>query len=492
MIKNLYLYNSNQSVPMVVNTVDLLYRKLADELAALINNGGFQSGDRLPGVRHQAQLRGLSIATVITAYRQLEDWGLLEVRNRSGFYVKAKSAAAVQPPRIVVTTMRPAPVTGQDMVLQLIKAATNPAIVQLGAAVPAPEFLPTRAVEQAITKVLRQQRVRANNYEFSTGALELRRQLSRRLADSGCAVHPDNLVITNGCQEALSLALRALTQPGDVVAIESPTFYGLLQVVESLGLEALEIPTNPRSGMSLEALELALSRWQVKACVVTPNFSNPLGCCIPEDNKRKLVSMLKERQIPLIEDDIYGDLSFSHARPSLLKGLDDNVILCSSVSKTLSPGLRVGWIAAGAYQDKIEYMKYVLNLATSTIPQLAVAELLENGQYERHLRRVRGDYAQAVARMTEAVIHYFPEGTKITRPEGGFVIWLELPGEIDTFVLAHKALESGISIAPGPIFSASQKYRQFIRLSCACAWGNRVERALVTLAGLIQQGSNPA
>lgn len=465
--------------------MDILYRKLAEELASLINGGGFQSGDRMPGIRTQAQLRGLSIATVITAYRQLEDWGLLEVRNRSGFYVKTKAALAVPPPRIVVTTMRPAPVTGQDMVLQLIKAANDPAIVQLGAAVPSAEFLPTRAIEQALTKAARQYRVRAANYEFSPGAPELRRQLSRRLADAGCAVHPDNLVITNGCQEALTLALRAVTSPGDVVAIESPTFYGLLQVIESLGLEALEIPTNPHSGMSLEALELALGRWPVKACVVTPNFSNPLGCLMPDEHKQKLVAMLRAHEVPLIEDDIYGDLSFSHARPSLLKSLDDNVILCSSISKTLSPGLRVGWIAPGRHQDKVEYMKYVLNLATTTIPQLAVTGLLENGQYERHLRRVRGDYAQAVARMTEAVIDYFPEGTKITRPEGGFVIWLELPGDVDSFSLARKALEQGISIAPGPIFSASQKYRQFIRLSCACEWNNRVDRALIGLAGLL-------
>jgi len=239
--------------------------------------------------------------------------------------------------------------------------------------------------------------------------------------------------------------------------------------------------------MSLEALELALSRWPVKACVVTPNYSNPLGCCMPDEHKRKLVAMLKARSIVLIEDDIYGDLSFNHARPSLLLAMDPeaDVILCSSVSKTLSPGLRVGWIAPGRFQEKVEYMKYVLNLATAGIQQLAVAELLESGQYERHLRRVRSEYEQAVARMTEAIIHYFPEGTKITRPQGGFVIWLELPGDIDTFALAHKALTQGISIAPGPIFSASQKYRSFIRLSCACVWDKRIERALATLAGLI-------
>ncbi|WP_323815743.1 PLP-dependent aminotransferase family protein [Cellvibrio sp. NN19] len=466
--------------------MDILYRKLANELAGLIQSGSFQSGDRMPGVRQQARQHQLSIATVISAYRQLEDWGLVEVRNRSGFYVKNPRITPLPAPRMHVTTMRPAPVTGQDMVLQLVKAANDPAIVQLGAAVPASEFLPTRAIEQALTKVARHHRVRSANYEFSPGAPELRRQISRRLAEAGCAVHPDNLVITNGCQEALFLALRAVTQPGDVVAIESPTFYGLLQVIDALGLEALEIPATSQTGMSLEALELALSRWPVKACVVTPNFSNPLGSTMPEANKQRLVSMLKARQITLIEDDIYSDLGFGQVRPSLLKALDDNVILCSSVSKTLSPGLRVGWIAGGIHQERIEYLKYVLNLATATAPQLAVAELLENGQYERHLRRVRGDYAQAVTRMTKLILDNFPEGTKISQPQGGFVIWLELPGNIDSFDLAKHALAAGISIAPGPIFSASQKYTSFVRLCCACEWNARVESAVIKLAGLIR------
>lgn len=465
--------------------MEILYRKLADELATMIQAGGFQAGDRLPGVRQQATLRQLSIATVVSAYRQLEDWGLLEVRNRSGFYVKQRPLPKVMPPRVHVTTMRPAPVTGQDMVVQLIKAANDPAVVQLGAAVPTAGFLPTRAIEQALARVARQHRVRSASYEFSPGAPELRRQVSRRLAEAGCAVHPDNLVITNGCQEALSLALRAVTQPGDVVAIESPTFYGLLQVLDALGLEALEIPATAQAGMSLEALELALGRWPIKACVVTPNFSNPLGASMPEAHKRRLVAMLRERGVTLIEDDIYGDLGFSQARPSLLKALDENVILCSSVSKSLSPGLRVGWIAGGSHQGRIEYLKYVLNLATATIPQLAVADLLESGHYERHLRRVRVDYAQAVARMTKAVLELFPEGTKISQPQGGFVIWLELPGNLDSFALARQALAVGISIAPGPIFSASQKYSSFIRLSCACEWNNRVERALVNLANLV-------
>lgn len=463
------------------------YQNLANELIRSLKEGKIKPGERMPGVRQQAQKRGLSIATVLSAYRQLEDSGWLESRSRSGYYVRPRKTLDVPPPRILVTNMRPALVTGQDMVLQLIKAANNPNIIQLGAAVPAAEYLPTRAIERALIGAARFNRERAANYEFSPGASELRQQLAKRMAEAGSHVHPDNLVITNGCQEAITLALRAVTQPGDVVAIESPSFYGLLQVIESLGLEAVEIPATPQTGLSLEALELALSRWPIKACVLIPSFSNPLGCSMPLENRQRLVAMAKAKKLVIIEDDIYGDLAFNHKRAPLLQGLDPDadVILCSSVSKTLSPGLRLGWIAPGKYQEKVEYMKYVLNLATPTLAQLAVANLMESGVYERHLRKVRGEYAQAVARMSEAVLHYFPAGTKISQPQGGFVIWLELPGDIDSFELAKRSLTLGISIAPGPIFSASQKFRSFIRLSCACRWEPKVERALATLGQLI-------
>lgn len=469
--------------------METLYQQLAEDLRTSIRQGSFQPGDRLPGVRQLSRQRNLSIATVIAAYRLLEDQGVLESRQRSGFYVRAQLSNRIPQPRPLTDTPHPAPVTGQEMVVQLIRAASNPSVVQLGAAVPAPEFLPTRAIERALIRSARQHRVRSANYEFSPGSPELRRQLARRMAEAGCAVNPDNLVITNGTQEALSIALRAVTRPGDVVAIESPAFYGLLQVLESLGLEALEIPTHPLTGISIEALELAISRWPVKACVVVPNFSNPLGASMPLEHKKRLVRLLDRQQIVLIEDDIYGDLAFSGQRPPLCMGMTNsgNVILCSSVSKTLSPGLRVGWIAPGRFQQRVEYMKYVLNLATPTIPQLAVADLLESGVYERHLRKVRGEYAQAVARMTQAVSDYFPEGTRVTRPQGGFVIWLELPDSVDSFDLARRALAQGISIAPGPIFSPSQKYRNFVRLSCACVWNTRVEKALIKLGSLVAE-----
>ena len=464
-----------------------LYEKLASEVAGQIKQGIFRAGDRLPGVRVFSGQRNISAATAVAVYRKLEDEGFIEAKARSGFFVRARPISTIAEPGISKPKTRPRPVSGQELALQLVKAANEPDMVQLGTAVPDPSFFPARAVERALSTTVRQQRLRATGYAFPPGISELRQQISRRMAESGCSVSAEDIVITNGCQEAITLALRALTSPGDLVAIESPTFYGLLQVIDSLGLKALEIPTHPRDGISLEALQLALEQWPVTTCIVVPNYSNPLGYCMADERKRQLVKLLTMHRIPLIEDDVYGDLGFSQRRPSTCKAYDKNgtVLHCSSFSKTLSPGLRIGWIAPGRYLEKVEYLKYVTNLATSTAPQLAVAQLLESGAYERHLRKVRNEYAFAVERMIEAVDRHFPEGTKVTRPQGGFVIWIELAKEVDTFELARQLLDQGISIAPGPIFSASQRYRNFMRLSCACEWTNRIERALATIARLL-------
>lgn len=464
-----------------------LYATLANTLRTGIEGGAYQPGERMPGVRTLSTQQGVSIATAVMAYRTLEQEGFLESRQRSGFYVRPRAAVAAPEPRVSAPTPRPRPVTGQELVLHLAQATHDPAIVNLGAAVPAPEFVPMQAIERALVKAARHHRVRAATYAFPPGDPELRRQIARRMGEAGCPVHPDEVVITNGCQEALTLALRAVTQPGDVVAIESPAYYGLLQVIDSLGLEALEIPTHPRDGLALDALELALERWPVKACVAVPNFSNPLGYRMSDPNKLRLVSLLARSGIPLIEDDIYGDLGFRTPRPLICKGLERqaDVIYCASFSKTLSPGLRIGWIAPGRHLERISYLKYISNLATSSLPQIAVAELLGSGQYDRHLRAVRSQFAAAVTRMTEAVISHFPEGIRVSQPAGGYVIWVELPKGTDSIRLAQRALEKGISIAPGPIFSATQKYRNFIRLSCACKWDARVERALATLGLLL-------
>lgn len=468
--------------------MESLYQQLAEELAAQIASGVYAPGERLPGVRGLARTRGVSVSTVVAAYQMLTDRGHIDARPRSGFYVQARQSIQPIAPEPTAKARPPRLVTGQAMAMALIKAANDPGIVQLGAAVPDPAFLPTQAIGRALAKVMRTQRAHAAGYMMPPGAPELRRQIARRMSDTGNVVSADDIVITTGCQEALSLALRAVTQPGDIVAVESPAFYGLLHVLESLELEALEIPAHPRDGIVLDALAFALERWPVKACVLSPNYSNPLGCIMPDDAKHTLVRLLDKHNVPLIEDDVYGDLGFEPHRPSTCKGLAPraDILYCSSFSKSLSPGLRIGWVAAsGARRERIEFLKYVTSIASPTAPQLAVADLLASGRYARYLREVRGRYASAVARMSDAVMQVFPEDTRISQPQGGFVLWVELPAGTDSFALVRRALRQGVSIAPGPLFSASGKFGNFIRLSCARTWDAQLERALLTLAKLL-------
>ncbi len=467
-----------------------LYEQVASRLAEQIDEGLYRPGDRLPGVRRLARQFGVSISTIVQAQGLLEDDGHLEARPRSGYYVRAQVWPRPEAPAISRPTVRPMPVTGQELVLRLVQAANEPDFIQLGAAVPAPDFLPTRAIQRALAAAARAGGRELATYQFPPGSPELRRQIARRMADAGCRLTPDEIIITSGCQDALILALRAVASPGDVVVIESPSFYGLLQAIDSLGMKALEIPTDPATGISLEALELALEKWPVRACVLTANFSNPLGCVMPVDKKQALVTLLARLDIPLIEDDIYGELGFAGDRPPALRAFDETggVIYCASFSKSLSPGLRLGWMAPGRWREQIEYLKYVTSLAAPTLSQLAVADFLQHGGYDRHLRQVRGAYARQVAIMTRAVGKYFPDGARVTQPRGGFVLWVELPEKVDALSLCQQALEQRISIAPGPVFSASGKYRNFIRLNCAQPWNDALDRALMIVGRMAATG----
>lgn len=464
----------------------MLYQELANTLQTLIHDQVYPIGSSLPGVRRLSEQHGVSVSTAVSACQELERRGMLEARPRSGFYV-LQPPVLREPPRKTAPGRSPRAVTGQERMLHLAQAANDPAIVNFGAAVPNPDLMPVAALERAFRTVLREQRRRCVGYEFPPGAPELRAQIARRLAASQCQITPDEIVITNSCHESLSIALRLLTKPGDTVALESPTYYGLLQVIESLGLKALEIPTDPVDGISLDALALALERWEIAACVLIPNFSNPLGVCLSDARKQALLKLLSQHQVPLVEDDIYGDLPFSGKRPRPIKSWDREglVTYCASSSKTLSAGMRVGWLVPGHDNKRAEALQYMNTVAVSTPSQLALAHYLRHGHYDRYLRQVCAEHARSVARMTDRVTQLFPPQTRVSRPCGGFVLWVELPGQIDTLALSERALEAGVSFAPGALFSASGKFGNCLRLNCAVHWDARVERALLTLARMI-------
>jgi DNA-binding transcriptional MocR family regulator len=464
-----------------------LYEDVAGRVALLVEKGALRAGDKVPSVRKLSRQQKVSIATVLQAYRLLENQGVIEARPQSGYYVRALCLRPPAEPEMSKPAPSATKVSVGDLAVQVIKATRDPSLVRLGAALPSPELLPTQQLNRAMTSLGRRFPQAGNSYDAPPGNTALRTQVARRAVEAGCILSPDDIVTTCGCQEALNLCLRAVAKPGDTIAIESPTFYGILQIIEMLGMRALEIPTHPRDGISLEALGYALESHPIKACLFTPNFNNPMGSCMPEASKERLVAMLAQREIPLIEDDIYGDLGFAPQRPKTCKSFDKQglVLLCDSFSKTLAPGYRVGWTAPGRYQAQVEHLKFVSSIATATLPQMAIADFLANGGYDHHLRKVRRLYAQKVQQMTQAITKYFPEATRVTRPAGGHVLWVELPPHINSLELYRRALAAKISIAPGPIFSAKQKYQNFIRLNCGNPWSEVIENALIKLGQLI-------
>jgi DNA-binding transcriptional MocR family regulator len=470
-----------------LNCEDVLYKQVALRISELIEHGTLRPGERVPSVRKYSVQQNVSIATVMQAYRLLEDRGMIEARPQSGYYVRAQRWAPPPEPAMSRPAPRAVSVCVSDLVLQMVKAGRDPKLVRLGATLPSPELYPVVELNRAMASAGRRAPVAANSYDAPPGNHALRVQVARRALEAGCTLAPDDILTTVGATEALNLALRAVAKPGDVIAIESPAFFGILQIIESLGMRVCEIPTYPREGICLDELEERLEPCGVKACLFTLNFSNPLGSCMPDEKKKRLVRLLAQREIPLIEDDIYGNLTFEATRPKVAKAFDEDgwVLLCDSFTKTLSPGFRVGYVAPGRFRERVEFLKFVNTGATPSLPQMAIAEFLQTGGYDHHLRKIRRYYAGNVQRMRDTVSRYFPPGTKMTRPAGGMCLWVELPGPVDSLELFHEAMAARISIAPGPLFSAKQKFQNFIRLNCGNPWSDAIEGAIRKLGELI-------
>ena len=467
-----------------------LYEHLADELGQAIDRGALRGGDRLPSVRRLAQERSVSVATVLEAYLRLENAGLIEVRPKSGHFVRRRAQLTAEPraPRACNTPSR---VTVSDAYLKILAAMRDPELLPFGCATIDPTYLPIAALNRIINQLTREMTTVGARYEGAPGLLTLRRQIARRAVDSGVAISEHDLCTTIGATEGLSLALRAVAHHGDVIAVESPAYFGVLQIIEGLGMRAIEIPANPRTGLDVDAFEETLHSQEIRAVVCSPTLLNPLGSIMPDEERDKLVRLTRRHDIPIIEDDAYGELVFDGSRPRPLRAFagpseDSNVILVSSVSKTLAPGYRVGWVAGGRWHDQIIRLKYGSTLACPTLPGMAVAEFLASGGYDRHLRRRRAALAGHVERYREAIATKFPDGTRVSSPRGGFVLWVELPPGVDSLVLHEQALKRRIVVAPGPLFSARQRFTNFIRISCGMPWCDRVEQGLDTLARLVR------
>lgn len=464
----------------------LLYEKVAGRIERMIEQDLLQPGDKVPSIRGLSRELKVSMSTVFQAYYQLENKGLIEARPRSGYYVKTFARQYSPPPNPGTTLKMPLNVRVDGMVSELIGRKRDEAVIDLAVSGPSTELLPVARLNKAVQLAIRRQKGMAYQYAFPPGNPNLRRLIAQRSWDWKSVLLPEDLVITNGCMEALNLCLRAVAGPGDTIAIETPAYYGVLQCIEGLGMKVLEVTTDPETGVNLDELEKALDRTRVAACLFMPSFSNPLGSCMPEEKKQKLVAMLSERQVPLIEDDVLGEIHFGHSRPRPAKSFDQEglVLYCSSFSKTISPGLRIGWAAAGRYREKVERLKFMTSIGTPEILQEAVAVFLENGRYDFHLKKLRMAYHNQVRKYSAAVCTWFPKGTRITHPRGGHLLWIELPEHTDAVELQKRALKAGISILPGNIFTACNKYRNHIRIGCCRIWDPETEKAIKVLGQL--------
>lgn len=464
----------------------LRYEQIAGVIQQAIAGGVLRPGDRAPSVRILQQQHHVSMSTAVSALMRLENEGWIEARPRSGFYVRPRLSTVVPEPAAPRVSPAATSIGIANVSARLLDDAMRDEVVHLGAACPGVDLLPWEKLNRLAFSETRKMGAKATAYDMPPGSEILRRVLAKRYLGVGCPLSADDFVVTTGCQEALSLCLRAVCRAGDVVAIESPLFFGVLQAMKELGLRVIEIPSHARTGMDLEALLKTLRRQRVSACVAIPQFNNPLGSLMPEANKKELVSILARREIPLIEDDIYGDLCFGSTRPRPAKTFDTKglVLLCGSISKTLAPGTRVGWTAPGRFRDEVLRLKRNLSVASATLPPRVVAEFLTNGGYDRHLRNLRQAFQQNIERVSEAVAQSFPKGVRISRPQGGMVVWIELPRGVDALRLHEAASAERISIAPGPLFSARGQYRNFMRLSCGEPWSPRIERAIAILGHL--------
>ncbi|WP_240493683.1 PLP-dependent aminotransferase family protein [Pandoraea sp. ISTKB] len=474
--------------PVIPEERTPIYRQLADHYRLAIEAGTLVSGARMPSVRALMERHQISLSTALQTCRHLEAQGLLEARPRSGYFVRTPARASAVPvaePRPWVPDLMQYVGINQRVSSILARGLQADIKINFAIAHGSASLYPVNELRQATIRALRDHPLIYGMPPPGGGDARFRGALARRALEARMNINPDEIIVTHGCIEAINLALRAVASTGDVVAVESPTYYALLQTLESMGIRALEIPTSPQTGISLDALELASQTYDnIKAVIVVPHFQNPLGSVMPDANKMQLVKWAESRGIAIIEDDTYSALGDDGNMPAAIRSWDTtgNVIHCASLHKTLSPGMRLGWIAAGKWQRRVDMLKYAQTRPNEALAQIAMGEFMDSPRFDRHLRRLRSQLREHRAAMAEAIATYFPAGTRLTQPAGGLSLWVEMPGGVSSERLFDAALEKGIRIAPGSLFSNSARYDNFLRMNGGQPFTRDVDKAVRTLA----------
>lgn len=466
---------------------NLEYERVAGIIERQIETGTLQSYDRVPSLRAMSRQAGVSVGTVVQAYQILEGRGLLETRPRSGYFVAAGRQDGGDPPSSRSAGSRRPRQVSREVIDTVLESFSRTDLVALNSALAASAGRVNGKLNALTRKVLREHSALPNVMSTPPGHEPLRREIAKRMASTGMDVSHDDIVVTNGTMEAMALSLGVLCSPGDTVLVESPTYFGILQLLQHMRLKVVEVANRPGEGIDVDALEYLLAGTKVAAALLQSSFNNPTGAVTPDNRKRDIVQLLERFRIPLIEDDIYGELHFGKDRPVPFAAFDNsgNVVTCGSLSKTVAIGFRLGWVISPRHVTALARAKFCSSVGNPTLQQHVAAQYFASGGHERHLRIVRAELAANARRFADGIVRSFPAGTRVSSPAGGVVLWVELPANVDGLDLFHAALANRIGVAPGVIFSASAGYRNFIRISAGVEWNSDVERALRRLARLI-------
>lgn len=463
---------------------DFLYNQIASGIASQIRDGVLKAGDKLPSVRMLCQEHSISMNTAKRVYLELEAQSLVEPKPQSGYFVSKLPFLKLP----LSETSRPIFIANDkepdELITKVYSNMGSNDLTLFSIGIPSGSLLPLAKLKKEIVQATRQLREGGTEYEPIQGNGKLRRSVALRSSGWGGRLRENDIVTTNGGMNALSYCLMASGKPGDTVAVESPCYPGIFQLAISLGFKVLELPTHPTLGIEIDALKKALPK--IDLCLLVPNFNTPLGSCMPAEHKKEVVSILSRRGIPLIEDDIYGDLYFGLERPKCCKSFDEegNVLYCSSASKTLAPGYRVGWIAPGRYKEKVLKLKLVHSISPTSLVQEAVGNFMGNGKYEKHLRQLRWTLQTNYQQYVQTIAEYFPAGTKTSRPQGGLALWVEFDRRIDTTELYDRALRHKISTAPGRMFTLQNQFHNCMRLCIGLPWSEDLKLRLKQLGTL--------
>lgn len=465
---------------------DVLYLKIANSVTEQIKSETLQFGDRLPSLRSAQKLYNVSLNTVKQAYMELESRSLVESKPKYGYYVSQTSQRKLALPSVAKMNVSEVKNSPEDLVGKVFGSIAGTDVTQFALGIPGKSLLPVAQMKKCMINVIKGKHDSGTNYEPVQGSEKLRREIAKWSIVMEGKITEDDLVITSGAMNGVYNCLMAVTQPGDSVAVESPVYFGILQAIQLLGLKAVEIPTHPITGVDLNALKKVLPK--LSACCFVVNYNNPLGFQMPDENKKELVKMLTEHNVPLVEDDVYGNIYFGAGRPKPCKFYDEAgiVMWVGSVSKTLAPGFRVGWVAPGKFKEKIIRQKLVQTVSSPSLFSDVIADFLEHGRYDHHLRMFRKKLYANYLQIQKSVMQYFPDNTKISEPKGGFMLWLELDKRICTEDLYDEAVSQKLNFAPGRMFSQYNQYQNCMRLNYALEWTDRIESDLEKLGKMIK------